>query len=271
MAIKNNTQGGIAYLDMQSYVGITKHIGGRKATDELLTRCHVDKAREVLNVGCGIGVGTAYVAKKYGCHVVGVDVSEKMIEWSRKRAKQEHVEDKTEFRTADILALPFEADRFDAVIVESVVVFVQDKARAVRECVRVTKPGNYVGLNEVFFTRVPSPDLAEMVYRNLGVIDLPTLATWQMLWDASGLQDRVTQTYSIDARQEVRDRIQWIGVRWSLEAFARLFYLYLTKPDARASLQEQFGSGSGSLGMMEYALFVGRKGCSPIIVGGEQQ
>ena len=106
MVIKNSIQGGIAYLDMQAYVGITKHIGGRAATDELLARCHVDNACEVLNVGCGIGVGTAYIAKKYGCHVVGVDISEKMIEWSRKRAKREHVQDKTEFRAADILDLP---------------------------------------------------------------------------------------------------------------------------------------------------------------------
>ena len=68
------------------------------------------------------------------------------------------------------------------------------------------------------------------------------------------------QTYSIDARNEVRDRIQWIGVRWSLEGFARLFYLYLTQPNVRASLKEQFGSTADSLATMEYALFVGRKG-----------
>jgi arsenite methyltransferase len=260
MAIKNSTQGGIAYLDMQAYVGITKHIGGRAATDELLARCPVDKAREVLIVGCGIGVGTAYIAKKYDCRVVGVDISEKMIEWSRKRAKREHVADKIEFRTADILDLPFEADRFDAVIVESVVAFVQDKARAVRECVRVTKPGGYVGLNESFLTQALSPELMEMLGRTLGGIELPMLETWQALWEASGLQDRAMQTYSIDARQEVRDRIQWIGLHWSLEGFARLFYLYLTKPDVRASIREQYGSTSGVLEVMEYGLFVGRKG-----------
>ena len=42
---------GVNYLDMQAYVGITKHNGGREATDELLTLCHVENAREVLNGG----------------------------------------------------------------------------------------------------------------------------------------------------------------------------------------------------------------------------
>jgi len=60
-------------------------------------------------VGCGIGVGSTYIAKKYNCHVVGVDISEKMIEWSCQRAREECVEDKVEFRVADVLEPPFEA------------------------------------------------------------------------------------------------------------------------------------------------------------------
>ena len=150
----------LTYLDMQAYVGITKHIGGRAATDELLALCHIAQAREVLVVGCGIGVSCAYIAKKHGCRVVGVDISEKMIEWSHKRAHEERVEDKVEFRVADVLDLPFEADRFDAVLVESVIAFVDDKARAIRECVRVTRPGGYVGLNESFFTVPPTAEPA---------------------------------------------------------------------------------------------------------------
>ena len=45
-----------SFLDMQAYVGITKHIGGLPATRALLALCHVDDAREILEVGCGICV-----------------------------------------------------------------------------------------------------------------------------------------------------------------------------------------------------------------------
>ena len=47
------------YLDMQAYVGITKHNGGFGATDELLSLCHIQEAQEALNMGCGIGIGSA--------------------------------------------------------------------------------------------------------------------------------------------------------------------------------------------------------------------
>ena len=258
MIINAAAQANLTYLDMQAYVGITKHIGGRAATDELLSLCHIAQAREVLNVGCGIGISCAYIAKKHGCHVVGVDISEKMIEWSHKRAHEERVEDKVEFRVADVLDLPFEDDRFEAVLVESVIAFVDDKARAVRECVRVTRPGGYVGLNESFFTVAPTHEVGEIVRRELGA-DIPLVQTWQTLWDASGLHDRVVNLYRVDARHEIRDRLQWIGARWTLAAFGRLFRLYLTQPVARQSLKAQFGSSAGSLNTMGYGIFVGRK------------
>jgi len=258
MIANTTANAGLTYLDMQAYVGITKHIGGRAATDELLALCHVAQAREVLVVGCGIGVSCAYIAKKHGCHVVGVDISEKMIEWSHKRAREERVEDKVEFRAADVLDLPFTADRFDAVLVESVIAFVSDKARALRECVRVTRPGGYVGLNESFFTVPPTAATSAIVRRELGV-DIPLVQTWQTLWEASGLHDRAVNLHRINARHEIRDRLQWIGARWTLQAFGRLFHLYFTQPAARQSLKAQFGSSAGSLNTMGYGIFVGRK------------
>ncbi len=123
----------VTFLDLQALVGVTKHPGGFAATDELLALCHVGAAREVLNVGCGIGVAPAYVARKHGCRVVGVDLSEKMIGWSRQRAREEHVADKVDLQVADVLALPFPACRFDVVFCESVLAFVADKEQAIAE------------------------------------------------------------------------------------------------------------------------------------------
>jgi len=258
MAIEQDAQGVMHYLDMQAYVGITKHNGGFEATNELLSLCHIEDAREVLNVGCGIGVCSAYVARKYGCHVVGVDISEKMVEWSRRRAREERVEDKVEFRVADVLELPFEANRFDVVFCESVLAFVEDKRRAIRECVRVTKPGGYVGLNETFWIQEPAP---EMVARVKGAVGsaIPTIETWQALWEASGLQDRVVRIHQIDGRQEIRGRLKWVGTRWALKGFYRLFLLYLKNPALRQSVKEMFDAPLDILQQMGYGLFVGRK------------
>jgi ubiquinone/menaquinone biosynthesis C-methylase UbiE len=258
MTARKNAASGMDFLDMQACVGITKHIGGIQATDELLSLCHIEDAHEVLNVGCGIGVGSTYIANKHNCRVVGVDISEQMIEWSRRRARQERVESRVEFRTADVLDLPFEANRFDVVFAESVLVFVEDKAQAIQECVRVTRPGGYVGLNEGLWTEQPPPELVAQVKDAIGPF-IPTDETWQALWEASGLQERVVRICQVDARTEVKSRIRWIGWQWLLGAWGRGLRLYITNPAARQSIKGVFDVPAEVFQYAGYGLFVGRK------------
>jgi arsenite methyltransferase len=258
-AIKN-LQPSVTYLEFQAEVGITKHVGGFAATDELLSLCHVEDAKEVLNVGCGIGVGVAYIARKFGCRMVGVDISEKMLEWSRLRSREEKVEDKVEFRVANVLDLPFEDNRFDAVIVESVLAFVDDKLRAILECIRVTKPGGYLGLNESFWTKEPSPEMIALAQDSVGS-SIPTEGDWKVLWEASGLRDRTVSLRRVDTRHEVRDRLDWVGRRWALRGVGRLLRLFFTNPSMRQSIKKFFSKAHLDAFIEEigYGLFTGRK------------
>jgi ubiquinone/menaquinone biosynthesis C-methylase UbiE len=259
MSLTKPSQSNMQYLNMQAEVGITKHVGGFAATDELLALCHIENASEVLNVGCGIGVGVAYIAKRYGCHVVGVDISEKMISWSRLRAREEKIEALVEFHVANVLELPFEADRFDVVIVESVLAFVDDKSQAIRECMRVAKPGGYIGLNESFWTKEPSPEMVTIARDSIGS-SIPTKETWQELWELTRLQERISSFRQVDSRAEIRDRLRWVGPRWALRGFGRLLRLFFTNPKIRRSVKVFFGGSSlDSMEEIGYGLFTGRK------------
>jgi arsenite methyltransferase len=244
------------YLDMQAELGISKHQGGLPATRRLLELCHVERAGEVLDVGCGVGVGPAYIARTHGCHVVGIDRSPRMIEWARERARWEGVEDLVELRVADLRELPFEADRFDVVVAESVLAFVDDKAGAIRELVRVTKPGGYVGLNELVAVDEIPEDVAQ-VARDLGTTVL-SAADWRAIWEGSGLEDGAMKIHRIDPVVEVRSRIRWIGLRWLARAWARAAWLLATRPDLRDSVRTVMG-GAKALDAWAYALIAGRK------------
>lgn len=258
MTTREQPRAGAGFLDMQASVGITKHIGGIEATNKLLSLCRIGEAREVLNVGCGIGVGSVLIAKKYACHVVGIDLSEKMVEWSRRRAREQGVENLVEFQTADVTDLPFDADRFDVVFAESVLIFVEDKTQAIRECVRVTRPGGRVGLNEGYWITRPSADLLDRVRVAIGP-HVPTLEDWQGLWDGSGLRDREIHSHQVDPRGELKSRIEWIGWRWLLRAWGRALRLYLQNPAIRQSIKDQLDVPPELLRMLGYAVMVGMK------------
>jgi len=135
------------FFDFAAEVGLTKHIGGVEATDTLLQLCHINKDSYILDVAAG-GCHTMLHIQEYGCRVMGVDISERMVERSRERVAREKLTGRVEIRVADAQDLPFEDDLFDAVITESVTAFPEDKQKAVCEYARVTKPGGYVGLNE---------------------------------------------------------------------------------------------------------------------------
>ena len=258
MTARPGTRRGGNFFDMQAAVGITKHTGGFDASRELLMLCHVQEAHEVLDVGCGIGVGPAYVAKTFGCRVVGVDLSERMIDWARRRVRQERVEALVELRTADVLALPFPDGRFDVVLCESVLAFVEDKTRAIGECVRVTKPGGHVGLNEGPWLKTPPPEMVERVKDAIGP-SVPTEEAWRSLWVSSGLQDRVVQIRQVDPRAEIKSRMRWIGWPWMLRAWGRALRLYLKDPTMRQSIKQQFDVPMDVFRFAGYGLFVGKK------------
>ena len=121
------SEAGLRYFDFLADVGITKHYGSLNVTQELAALCRIGQGQTVLDVGCGVGVTPCYLAKEHGCRVVGVDITPKMVERSQERAEREGVADQVEFRVADARALSFEDNLFDAVLCESVVVFVKDK------------------------------------------------------------------------------------------------------------------------------------------------
>jgi arsenite methyltransferase len=84
------------FFDFAAYAGFTKHLGSHGATEELIELCHIGEGKYVLDVGCGAGVTPCFIAKRYGCRVVGVDISAGMVERSKERAKRERVEDRRE-------------------------------------------------------------------------------------------------------------------------------------------------------------------------------
>lgn len=246
------------YLDIQAEVGVSKHFGGFNATDKLHRYCHLEDAHEVLEVGCGIGVGPVYIAKRFDCQVVAIDISEKMLSWAKLRALREGVSDRITFRQADIQELPFEDDQFDAVIIESVLAFVKDKRTSIREIIRVTKPGGYVGLNEYCWKEEPPPEiLAQSVYMGMATL---TEGEWREIWEETSLEERTFEPLILDLKQEFRDRIKWVGGWVSiLPIWGRVIKLLLSTRQARQAVRQQIDIPREVANLMGYALLTGRK------------
>jgi SAM-dependent methyltransferase len=249
----------ISYFELQAYMGTTKHMGGFETTKELIELCHVEENTHVLEVGCGVGATACYLAKTYGCDVVGVDLRESMVARANERAQRYGVEDKVEFRIADAQELPFDDALFDAVFCESVATFIEDKQGVIGEYARVVKPGGYVGVNEEIWLKPPPAEVIAHVGRAWAIEpDLPTADGWRWFLEGAGLRDVAARTYRVDARRE-STQIRRYGFQDMWRMFSRTLSLFFKSSDFRAYMNEQRRLPKGVFEYLGYGLFVGRK------------
>ncbi|WP_433504743.1 methyltransferase domain-containing protein [Pseudonocardia halophobica] len=100
----------------------------------------------VLDVGCGFGLETLRLARRVqpGGAVTGVDLSADFVAEGRRRVAAEGVP--VELLRADAQHLPFADASFDVTRIERVLIYLDDPWAALREIVRVTRPGGTVAI-----------------------------------------------------------------------------------------------------------------------------
>lgn len=249
------------YFALQASWGITKHMGGLKATRELIELCQINKTKHALVIGSGTGVTPCYLAKSYGCRVVGVDLSKKMVHRSNERAKRQGVEQMVEFEVADAQNLPFGDATFDTVICESVNAFIKDKERAISEYTRVVKPSGYIGLNEVTWLKTPPPELSDYLYRIMFARFL-TYNGWQELLAGSGLRETVARVYHTNALSQWLDEIRQIELLDFLRAWHRFFVMYIKSSACRRFAKDAITIPRSIFSLFKYfgyGIYIGRK------------
>src|SRR5207247_8261128 len=102
--------------------------------------------------------------------------------------------DRVSVEAADICALPYEDGHFDRVVAEAVTMFV-DRDRAIRELVRVCRPGGLVLATEFHWRRPPTTQARQAFLRALCPAMLSeTAADWLARYGAAGLADLQVRT-----------------------------------------------------------------------------
>ena len=115
------------------YAGLRHHVLAR-----MRRNLPPGRARRILDIGCGTGRLMGALSP-YG-EVIGMDVELKALAFTRSRGERRLCQ-------ADLRALPFDSESFDAVTALDVVEHVEDDRQALAEIGRVLKPGGIAILN----------------------------------------------------------------------------------------------------------------------------
>ena len=125
------------------------HVGGRKATVQLLDRLNLARGQRAVDLGCGLGGPARFAAQRSGVAVVGVDLTKEFVATGQELTRMAGLSDRVKHVHASILDLPFEGGVFDAAWMIHVGMNIADKHRIAEQAARVLKPGALFGIYDV--------------------------------------------------------------------------------------------------------------------------
>jgi sarcosine/dimethylglycine N-methyltransferase len=117
------------------------HTRGLAATAELARLAGMTADMSVLDVGSGIGGPARFLAASYGCRITGLDLSEPFVDAARYLTDRTGQSGQVSFEIGSALELPFDAGRFDVVLLQHVAMNISDRARLYGEINRVLRAG----------------------------------------------------------------------------------------------------------------------------------
>lgn len=114
------------------------------AAPRLVKFARIGSGQRVLDVGCGTGVA-AIAAARAGAKVTGVDLTPELLEYAKENANVAGTA--VEWHNGDVEQLPFADAAFDVVVSQFGHMFAPRPEVAVREMLRVIKPGGTIAFS----------------------------------------------------------------------------------------------------------------------------
>jgi SAM-dependent methyltransferase len=229
------------------------HPGGLDTTRALLELCGVERGGRVLDVASGTGETASFMADSLGARVVAIDVSARMIQRARAKARARGVGGGIQLVRGDAHRLPLRDAVFDAAISECTLSLL-DKRVALAEMARVVRPGGRVGVHEICW-REGAPEALRRRLVQLEGERPETLAGWQSLFERAGLRDVHVVDRSDLIPRWMRESRRELGLGGYVRLAGRVLARWGPRGLARVLASERlFGSRH-----MGYGIIVGTK------------
>lgn len=172
--------------------------GGRELYHQIALLTEMGKGDEVLVAACGAGITAEHFVREFGVHGSGVDEDPAMVGRAEARARLEGLQDRLQFQHGSMAALPYRDAIFDVVVAELALTARVSPETAVRELVRVTKPGGSIALVQLVWKAPVDPVRREALSRHLGARPLMLVELKRILRE-SGVEHLHSEAWSDEA------------------------------------------------------------------------
>jgi ubiquinone/menaquinone biosynthesis C-methylase UbiE len=243
------------------------HPGGYKLTQRTAELCELKNGMKVLDVSSGRGTQSIYYAKTFGVCVIGLDISQEMINTAIQRAKDEGLSEQVQFVLGDSQNLPFADNSFDVVINECAVGIPDNSQKVLDEMLRVVIPNGAIAIHESTWRKKLSDSEKQEISERYGTTPLE-FSEWTEMLQKAGTTNIISEFdewskpemfWNIRKDRDVKHWFFTMTVKEKLITMIRIFAKFGIKGVITIMKNERLFYKTILEGKLGYALFKGNK------------
>ena len=147
----------------------------------------LDTAHRVLDLGSGYGGTARFLARRYGCRVLGLNLSEVENQRARRLNTEQGLQSQVDIVDGNFESVEAPDGSFDAVCSQDAILHSGERAKVVAEAARVLKPGGVFAFSDIMQSDTCPAGVLEPILERIHLTSLGEPATYRQAARRSGL------------------------------------------------------------------------------------
>ena len=162
------------------------HYGGLQANDALAQRAEIKPGEHVADFCAGLGGPARYLAHRYGAVITGIELNPNRVTGAEGLTRRVGLQDRVRIIQGNVMDVPLADESMDVVVSQEAFLHIPDKGKALREALRILKPGGRLVFTDWVAHRPLAPDEAETMWRGIAAQTIQSFATYRDLLQGTG-------------------------------------------------------------------------------------
>ena len=189
------------------------HYGGTQATDALVAPLALGAGTEVLDVCSGLGGTCRYLAHRFGCRVMGVDLNHSRVAGAEELTRLVGLEDRVRCIPADATDMPFAEGlvpegHFDVALGQEAFLHIPDKAALFANIHRALRVGGKLAFTDWIAFPTLNADERDAMRRTIVAQNITGLEEYHQLVEAAGFHAIQAEDLSTPWKEILRARLE---------------------------------------------------------------
>lgn len=162
----------------------------RRAVDRIASYAEkIDESTKVIDFGGGFGGSARHLAKKFGCNVTVINLSETENERGRKMNKEQGLSYLIDIIDGSYDDVPFDDESFDVVWSEDAILHSNNKTKVIQEAYRLLKPGGDLIFSDPMQTDNCDEKVLKPIYERINLSALGSPAFYKEECKKAGFKE----------------------------------------------------------------------------------